>query len=178
MTDRLPEPADAAPDPGADAPAAPAPAGQADGRRPGLPHREPGKARPRKRVPAAPDGTIDPGEPDPRALAMARRIVELAEDKKAIDIVLLDVRALTTVTDYIVLCCGGSERQLGAIADGVAEGLKADGTLPIGREGTPASHWVLLDFGAAILHVMAAPEREYYALDALWADATLLVKVL
>lgn len=147
--------------------------------RAGLPLRAPGQARKRRSTPAAETGIMDPGEPDPGALAMAHRMVALAEDKKAADIVLLDVRALTTVTDYIILCCGGSERQLDAIADGIASGLKeVDGTLPIGREGTPASHWILLDFGAAIVHVMAAPERAYYDLDGLWADAQLLVRVL
>lgn len=156
-----------------------APADASGVRRPGLPVRAPGQARKRRSAPAAETGVMDPGEPDPRALEMAHRIVALAEDKKAADIVLLDVRALTTVTDYIVICCGGSERQLDAIADGIASGIKdADGTLPVGREGTPASHWILLDFGAAIVHVMAAPERAYYDLDDLWADAQLLVRVL
>jgi ribosome-associated protein len=124
------------------------------------------------------DGTIDPGEPDPDALAMARRIVEVAEDKKASDIVLLDVRALTAVTDYFIICSGASERQLGAIADGIVETLKEEGIRPIGREGGASAHWVLLDFGAAIVHVMAAPEREFYQLEKLWADATLLLRVL
>ncbi|MFO1541014.1 MAG: ribosome silencing factor [Chloroflexota bacterium] len=156
-----------------------APADAAGVRRPGLPVRAPGQARKRRTAPAAETGVMDPGEPDPRALEMAHRIVALAEDKKAADIVLLDVRPLTTVTDYIILCCGGSERQLDAIADGIGSGLKeADGTLPVGREGTPPSHWILLDFGAAIVHVMAAPERAYYDLDGLWADAQLLVRIL
>ncbi|MFN8619211.1 MAG: ribosome silencing factor [Chloroflexota bacterium] len=123
------------------------------------------------------DGSIDPGEPDPTALAMARRIVELAEDRKASDILLLDVRALTAVTDYFVICSGQSERQLGAIADAIAEGLKEEGVLPLGREGGANAHWVLLDFGSAIVHVMATPEREYYQLEKLWADGTLLLHV-
>jgi ribosome-associated protein len=152
----------------------------AEGKRPGLPLREPGQARKRPvKKPAEPvgDGSIDPGEPDPVALAMARRIVEAAEDKKASDIMLLDVRALTAVTDYFIICSGQSERQLGAIADGVAEALKEGGTLPLGREGGANAHWVLLDFGAAIVHVMAPPEREFYQLEKLWADATLLLHV-
>ena len=160
---------------------APAPAATTGGRRPGLPLREPGQTRKRPvRKPDEPvgDGSIDPGEPDPTALAMARRIVELAEDKKAFDIMLLDVRALTAVTDYFIICSGQSERQLGAIADGIAEGLKEMGTLPLGREGGANAHWVLLDLGAAIVHVMAVPEREFYTLEKLWADATLLVHVL
>lgn len=148
--------------------------------RPGLPVREPGQVRKRpgrKANEPIGDGSIDPGEPDPTALAMAHRIVEAAEDKKASDIMLLDVRALTAVTDYFIICSGQSERQLGAIADGIAEAIKEDGTLPLGREGGANAHWVLLDFGAAIVHVMAPPEREFYQLEKLWADATLLLHV-
>lgn len=149
-------------------------------KRPGLPLREPGQVRKRpgrKADEPIGDGSIDPGEPDPTALAMAHRIVEAAEDKKASDIMLLDVRALTAVTDYFIICSGQSERQLGAIADGIAEALKEDGTLPLGREGGANAHWVLLDFGAAIVHVMAPPERDFYQLEKLWADATLLLHV-
>lgn len=189
MTDlprRSPKPTAAAAVPAEDAetiPAdAPVRAPTSQGRRPGLPLREPGHTRKRPARQAADvlgDGSIDPGEPDPAALAMARRIVEVAEDKKASDIVLLDVRALTAVTDYFIICSGASERQLGAIADGVAETLKAEQrVLPLGREGGSDAHWVLLDFGAAIVHVMATPEREFYQLEKLWADAKVLLHVL
>jgi ribosome-associated protein len=112
------------------------------------------------------------------ALELARRIVELAAEKKAADIVLLEVRALTTVTDYFVICSGGSERQLRGIADGIVAGVKEGGTLPIGREGGPTDHWLLLDFGSVVVHVMANPEREYYALEKLWSEAPLLLRVL
>lgn len=192
--DRQPEDAATAADPaidaGTSAPVAPAseaataPAASApasSGRRPGLPTREPAQTRARPVRPAGEpvgDGSIDPGEPDATALAMARRIVEVAEDKKASDIMLLDVRALTAVTDYFIICSGASERQLGAIADGIAEAIKEEGMLPLGREGGANAHWVLLDFGAAIVHVMATPEREFYQLEKLWADAALLVHVL
>ena len=111
------------------------------------------------------------------ALASARRVVELAADKKAADIVLLEVAALTTVADYFVICSGSSERQLGAVADGIVEGLKGDGTRLVAREGAPGSHWLLLDFGAVIVHVMAPPERDYYQLERLWSEAPLLLRV-
>jgi ribosome-associated protein len=112
------------------------------------------------------------------ALELARRIVDLAADKKAADIVLLEVRSLTTLTDYFVICSGGSERQLRGIADGIVEGVKEGGVLPIGREGGPTDHWLLLDFGSVVVHVMANPEREYYALEKLWSEAPLLLRVL
>ena len=93
---------------------------------------------------------------DEAALALARRIVDLASDKKAADIVLLEIGGLTTVADYFVICSGSSERQLGAIADGIAGGLRDEGMRPIGREGSASAHWMLLDFGSVIVHVMAA----------------------
>ena len=117
-------------------------------------------------------------EAEREALELARRIVDLAADKKASDIVLLQVRELTTLTDYFVICSGGSERQLRAIADGIIEGVKEDGKLPIGREGGPTDHWLLLDFGSVVTHVMATPEREYYALEKLWSEAPLVLRVL
>jgi ribosome-associated protein len=112
------------------------------------------------------------------ALELARMIVDLAADKKAADVVLLEVRELTTLTDYFVICSGGSERQLRGIADGIVEGVKETGVLPIGREGGPTDHWLLLDFGSVVVHVMATPEREYYALEKLWSEAPLLLRVL
>jgi ribosome-associated protein len=121
--------------------------------------------------------TTPPPEIDMAPLDLARRIVELAEDKKAADIVLLEIAPLTTVADYLVLCSGGSERQLGAIADGVTEGLKAEGIRILSREGEPNSHWVLLDAGAVVVHVFAPPERDFYALERLWADARTVLRV-
>jgi ribosome-associated protein len=117
------------------------------------------------------------GAPDEEALALARRIVDLASDKKAADIVLLEIGALTTLADYFVICSGSSERQLGGIVDGIAEGLRADGVRPIGREGSSTAHWLLIDYGSVVVHVMAPPEREYYQLERLWADAPMLLRL-
>lgn len=114
---------------------------------------------------------------DRPSLDIARRVVELAEDKKAADIVLLDVAALTTVADCFVICSGGSERQLEAIADGIIEGLRAEAIRPIGREGTAASHWVLLDYGGVIVHVFTPPERDYYGLERHWSEAKTVLRV-
>jgi ribosome-associated protein len=110
-------------------------------------------------------------------LELARRIVELAEDKKAADIILLDLASLTTMADYFVICSGGSERQLEAIADGIIGGLRDEKTRPIGREGTAASHWVLIDYGAVIVHIFTPPERDYYALERHWAEAKTILSV-
>jgi ribosome-associated protein len=126
----------------------------------GLPHRDA----------AAPASDREP-------IDLARRIVELAEDKKAADIVLLDLAGLTTLADAFVICSGGSERQIDAIADGIVEGLREEGVRPIGREGTPASHWVLVDFGSVIVHVFTPPERDYYGLEKYWSAAKVVVRV-
>jgi ribosome-associated protein len=116
-------------------------------------------------------------EVDESVLAMAHRVVDLAADKKASDIILLDVRGQTTMTDYFVICSGASDRQLNAIADGIIGGLKDDGIEALSREGEASSHWLLVDFGGVIVHVMSKPEREFYRLEELWQDASLLVHV-
>ena len=110
-------------------------------------------------------------------IELARRIVELAEDKKAADIVLLDLVGLTTMADYFVICSGGSERQLEAIAIGIIGSLRDERIKPIGREGTSASHWVLIDFGSVIVHVFTPPERDYYGLEKHWSEARTILRV-
>ncbi len=153
--------------------------------RPSRPRGRPSRARgdraARRRRRARPNPRQSPRRsagPSERRSNWPAEIVDLASDKKAADIVLLEVRELTTLTDYFVICSGGSERQLGGIADGISEGLKASGMLPIGREGGASAHWLLLDYGSVIVHIMATPEREYYALEKLWAEAPLLLHVL
>jgi ribosome-associated protein len=110
-------------------------------------------------------------------LEVARRIVEVAEDKKAADIVLLELGPLTTLADYFVICSGGSERQLEAIADGIVSTLRDERMRPIGREGTAASHWVLIDFGSVIVHIFTPPERDYYGLEKHWSEAKTILRV-
>ena len=137
---------------------------EGEARRPGLPAR------------SEPAGTRDV-EGEREALALARRVVDLAADKKASDIVLLAVGALTTLADYFVICSGGSERQLAAIVDGITEGLRGEGVRPLGREGGAGAHWLLLDYGSVIVHVFAPPERDFYSLERLWSDAPTLLRV-
>jgi ribosome-associated protein len=138
--------------------------------RPGLPRRR----APVKRKQAKRDAS---SKPDEAALALARRIVDLASDKKASDIVLLEIRELTTLADYFVICSGSSERQLGAIVSGIDDALRDEGIKPVGREGSANAHWMLIDYGSVIVHVMAPPERDFYQLERLWAEAPLLLRV-
>jgi len=110
-------------------------------------------------------------------LDMARRIVSLAEDKKAADIVLLDLEGLTSLADAFVICSGGSERQLESIADGIVRGMRDEGIRPIGTEGLPESHWILVDFGDVIVHIFTPPERDYYGLEKHWSEAKAVLRV-
>lgn len=148
------------------------------------PTTSPDKAQPRTRTTRRVKPTVGlPARERPAAvdgqdsLHIARRVVELAEDKKAADIVLLDISELTTLADAFVICSGGSERQLDAIADGVLDGLRAEGVRPIGREGVAASHWVLLDFGGVIVHIFTPPERDFYQLEKHWSEARTVLRV-
>jgi ribosome-associated protein len=126
---------------------------------------------------AAASGGASAAEAERPALDVARRIVELAEDKKAADIVLLDLTGLTTVADYFVIASGGSERQLDAIAEGIVSGMRDEKVHAYGREGTAASHWVLVDFGSVIVHVFTPPERDYYQLERHWSEAKTILRV-
>ena len=137
----------------------------------GLPRRK----TPTRRAPAS--APVPSPEPELSALDLARRIVELAEDKKAADIVLLDLTGLTTMADYFVIASGGSERQLDAIADGVVSGMRDVKVHAFGREGTAASHWVLVDFGSVIVHVFTPPERDYYQLERHWSEAKTILRL-
>ena len=137
----------------------------------GLPRRKTPTRRAAARMPAP------AAEPERSALYLARRLVELAEDKKAADIVLLDLTGLTTVADYFVIASGGSERQLDAIAEGVISGMRDEKVHAFGREGTAASHWVLVDFGSVIVHVFTPPERDYYQLERHWSEAKTILRL-
>jgi ribosome-associated protein len=97
---------------------------------------------------------------------------EAASDKKAEEIVALDVSELLVVTEFFVICTGRTNIQARAIADEVEERLRIDGHIkPIGREGADEAKWVLLDFGDVVVHVFQPEEREFYRLERLWGDA-------
>lgn len=108
---------------------------------------------------------------------MARKAVEAASDKQAMDIVLLDTRGVCSFADYFVICSGETNRQIQAIYDEVGHILKKEDILPHHREGTVDSGWLLLDFGNVIVHIFAPLEREYYQLDMLWSQASTVVRI-
>jgi ribosome-associated protein len=96
-------------------------------------------------------------------------IIEALEDVKAKDIVKLDVRNMTTVTDYMVVASGTSNRHVKALIDNVAEKAKDAGCRPIGIEGEEGGEWILLDLQDALVHVMLPKVREFYNLEKLWS---------
>ncbi len=106
----------------------------------------------------------------PRALADL--LVQVAEDKKAWDPVVLDVAGLTTVADYFVICEGDTDRQVRAIADAMLERLREQGVRPLRVDGYEDATWILLDFDSVIAHVFLPGERSYYDLESLWSAAS------
>jgi len=96
-------------------------------------------------------------------------VIEALEDGKGQDIVRLNVRKMTTVTDYMVVASGTSNRHVKALAEAVAVKSKAAGHRPSGMEGESGSEWVLLDLGDTLVHVMLPRVREFYNLEKLWS---------
>jgi ribosome-associated protein len=89
-------------------------------------------------------------------------------ERKALDLTVLDVREKTSFTDYMVVVTGTSNRHLKALCDYVEMKVKENGVIPLGMEGDMTSDWVLLDLGDVIVHAMTAQAREYYTLEKLW----------
>ena len=109
---------------------------------------------------------------------MARFIVDVAADKLAEDIVLLDLRGLAPFADYFVIMSAESSRQIEGLEEDLTQSLKEGGVPRHRREGTPASGWVLLDFSDVIVHIFSPDEREFYDLERLWGRAPQVVRVL
>jgi len=108
---------------------------------------------------------------------LAHAVVNAAADKKASDILVLDLRPVALIADYFVLCDGQSARQLRGISEGIVEALKVSGERPLRVEGTPESGWMLLDYGAVIAHVFSPELRTYYDLESLWKEAPIVVRM-
>ncbi len=109
----------------------------------------------------------------PEEIALA--IAGYASDRKALDIVQLDLRGIISYTDYFVICTGRSDRQVKAIHDAIQLGMKNDhGMLPGRVEGVTQATWVLMDYIDVVVHIFTPEMREYYRLEQLWGEAPVL----
>lgn len=106
-------------------------------------------------------------EPDDMIMIAARA----ASEKKATDLVILDLRQIASFTEYFVLCTGANARQVVAIADSVEEQLRKVGKRPLHTEGYSSAEWILLDYGDFIVHIFSSASRRFYDLERLWRDA-------
>ena len=102
---------------------------------------------------------------------LARKVVDIASDRKAEDIVMLDISKVSIIADYFVICSGTSDRQVRAIAREIDEQLGKAGVNPISVEGMNDARWVLMDYGSVLVHIFDPATREFYRLEQLWADA-------
>ena len=104
--------------------------------------------------------------------ALAQRIAEIASDRKAIDIRVLDLRGVVSYTDFFVIASGRTERQTKAIHDAIYQGVKdVEGLLPRRAEGASEARWILLDYLDAVVHIFTPEAREFYRLENLWGEA-------
>ena len=107
------------------------------------------------------------------ALELAHHIVDLVEDRKAEDILLLDLRPDNIIADFFIICSGDNERHLRALTESVRADIKtAYGHIPFSNEGTAAHGWVVMDYGDVVVHFFSPEKREYYALEDLWDAAS------
>ncbi len=106
---------------------------------------------------------------------LAQTIAEYASERKALEIVQLDLRGIISYTDYFVICTGRSDRQTKAIHDGIHLGMKDEhGILPRRVEGLPQARWILMDYLDVVVHVFTPELREFYRLEQLWGEAPAL----
>ena len=98
-------------------------------------------------------------------------------DMQGMDIVMLDIREISILADYFVICTAGVERQARGIQERLTQDLKAQGLMPLGMEGEAAGGWIILDYGAVIVHIFALAERQYYQLEELWSEASVVMKM-
>lgn len=114
----------------------------------------------------------------PDAAAIARTAVDAAEDRKGSNIVLMDVRGHSPITDYFVIATGESDRQLRALAKAIEDRLREDlGAKPFHREGEPETGWILLDYVDVVIHLFSPEQREYYQLETLYENASVVLRI-
>ena len=118
--------------------------------------------------------TADHGKEVEISELLAKRSAELALEKKCEEIKILDLRGLTSVTDFFVIATADSERKAKAAAEHVIDELKEDGERPLHIEGMDSMHWILLDYVDVVVHIFMPDERRFYDLESLWSDAPVI----
>jgi ribosome-associated protein len=112
------------------------------------------------------------------ALKLAQKVIDILEEKKGEDILLLDIQEISSFTDYFVICSGPSERTIRALSDEVQKILKHDQhKQAMSVEGEPEGGWILVDYGDVILHIFSPAVRAYYQLEELWGEGRVLVRI-
>ncbi len=106
-----------------------------------------------------------------KTYSRAKKIVGFLLSKKAQDVVLMDIRKITNIADYFIICHGDSDTHVKALVDAVVEGMEKIGEKVWHEEGLGYLHWVLLDYVDIVVHIFQKPERDFYGLERLWADA-------
>ena len=109
------------------------------------------------------------------SLEAAQLCAGAADNKKAFDILVLDLRKLTTICDYFVICSGSNYTQVGAITEGIGQDLAKAGVHPSHVEGAMGATWVLMDYGDVVVHIFEEQTRIYYSLEKLWGEAPRIV---
>lgn len=99
------------------------------------------------------------------------KAVSVLDSKKARNIKVLNISPLTTISDYFVVCSGGSTTQIKALSDALDEELEKVGVHFIGKEGFNAANWILMDYGSVVVHIFSEETRDFYSIEHLWADA-------
>ena len=107
---------------------------------------------------------------------LAEEAAGLLREKKADNVMVLDIAHLTSIADYFVICSGRNTIQVRALADDLADKLGLENTLPLRKEGYSDSRWIVLDYASVIVHIFHEQEREYYSIERLWMDGSNLVK--
>jgi ribosome-associated protein len=117
---------------------------------------------------------MDNASVNPRSLGLPEDVARAAEllfDRKALDVTLLDLRGVSTATDFFLIATGTSDTHVGAIADHVVDALKESGTRPLAVEGERGGRWILVDYFSFVVHVFHPAARDFYQLERLWGDA-------
>ncbi len=110
-------------------------------------------------------------------MELGRRLVRALEDRKAEEILLLDVQGLCSFADYFLLCSGSSDRMLRALTETVVETAHKEFHLSARTQGRPDGGWVLVDMGSVIAHILTPERREYYDLEGFWKEAKVLIRI-